>query len=267
MTAGARIQAWRPAVRGVGEVFHANFVDHSYPLHTHESWTLLIVDSGVIGYELAGHEHGSMTDVVTLLPPHLPHNGRTVQAAGFRKRVIYLDADVLAGIGSAADTPTFRDPLLRNRIDSLHRALATPGDELEAESRLAFIRGRLQGHLDADPLAREPGHDGALAGRLRELLDSRIREGLTLADAGAELHADPTHLIRSFSRAFGIPPHRYLLGRRIELARRLLLAGSSPAHAAADTGFHDQSHFHRHFVTMIGTTPARYARSGPDHRT
>ncbi|MFB7464272.1 helix-turn-helix domain-containing protein [Streptomyces sp. NPDC056224] len=72
----------------------------------------------------------------------------------------------------------------------------------------------------------------------------------------------PTHLIRSFTAAYGLPPHAYLTGRRVALARRLLLAGAPPAAAATAAGFYDQAHLTRHFGRHVGTSPARYARSG-----
>ena len=56
-----------------------------------------------------------------------------------------------------------------------------------------------------------------------------------------------------------MPPHKYLTGRRIELARRLLLDRMRPADVAVSVGFHDQSHLNRHFQQMLATTPARYA--------
>ena len=84
---------------------------------------------------------------------------------------------------------------------------------------------------------------------------------LTLREAERILHVSSTHLVRCFSRAFGIPPHRYLLGRRIDAARRGLLAGEPVAQVAVSVGFHDQAHLTRHFKRHVGTTPARYARS------
>src|SRR5919106_1764547 len=125
-----RVTAWRPAVEGVTEVFHARFVDHTYPSHTHDSWTLLIVDDGVISYDLDRHEHGVAGSVVTLLPPDVPHDGRPGTRYGFRKRVVYLDRRMLgeALIGPAVDQPTLRDPMLRRGVDRLHRALAHPAD-------------------------------------------------------------------------------------------------------------------------------------------
>lgn len=261
VVAAAETTAWRPRVAGIREVFHARFLDHAYPQHTHNAWTLLIVDFGTIGYELDRRAHGSTADVVTLLPPHVPHNGRAMRPGGFRKRVVYLEPDVLAGIGVAVDSPTLVDPALRDRIGALHRAL-NPGDELEAASRLAFVVERLQGHLAGAVQPQTRVHDRRLACRLRELIDSRITTGLTLEEAGAMLHADPVHLVRTFGREFGLPPHRYLTGRRVDEARRLLLDGMRPADVAAAVGFHDQSHFHRHFRKMLGTTPARFAHRG-----
>ncbi|MCZ9344004.1 AraC family transcriptional regulator, partial [Streptomyces sp. TRM76130] len=77
----------------------------------------------------------------------------------------------------------------------------------------------------------------ALARRLRELLDARLVEGLSLAQATALLPAHPAHLVRAFSGAYGIAPHQYLMSRRVDRARRLLLAGDAPADVAAATGF------------------------------
>ncbi|GGM08323.1 AraC family transcriptional regulator [Dactylosporangium sucinum] len=254
------VTAWRPTVPGVTEVFHAHFVDHAYPLHVHDAWTLLIVDDGAIRFDLDRHRRGAAGASVTILPPNVPHNGRAATDRGFRKRVVYLEPDILDTrlAGAAVDHPGFDDPLLRRRIHQLHEALR-PGDELEAESRLALIRGRLQAHLDrhhADPAVPLPRR---LADGLRELLDARTAEGITLREAGSLLGSHPGHLVRAFTSTFGLPPHRYLVSRRIEHARRLLLSGARPAEAAALAGFHDQAHLHRHFRRHLGVTPGAYA--------
>jgi len=71
----------------------------------------------------------------------------------------------------------------------------------------------------------------------------------------------PTHVVRAFTRRHGLPPHRYLTGRRIDRARRLLLAGMPAAEVASAVGFADQSHLTRHFRRMLATSPGAYARS------
>lgn len=277
----SQVRAWAPGVPGIAEVFHAHFTDHVYPPHAHDTWTLMVVDDGVVRYDLHRHEHGAPTGTVLLLPPHIAHTGRSATPHGFHKRVLYLDADVVdtALAGRAVDEPTLADDLLRVRLDQLHRVLDAsfhlpvtasphcgpgrpdtpwPAGALEAESRLALIADRIARRLDRPAPPGPPG----LAGALRDLLDSRLAGGITLREAGALLHADPAHLVRSFGREFGLPPHRYLVTRRVEAARRLLLDGRPIADVAATVGFHDQSHLHRHFTRLVGTTPRRFAAGG-----
>jgi AraC-like DNA-binding protein len=261
---GTRVTAWQPRLPGVREVLHARFVDHAYPSHTHDAWTLLIVDDGVIRYDLDRHEHGAVGDVVTLLPPGVPHDGRSVRPEGFRKRVVYLEPELLDGdlVGAAVDRPELRDGVLRDRVHRLHAALAPGTEELEAASRLALIRARLAAHLRRDPAPRTPARDPGLARALRELIDARLTEGVRLDQAAALLHRHPVHLIRAFTREYGLPPHRYLTGRRVDAARRHLLAGRPVAEAASLAGFYDQSHLARHFTRFLGVTPADFAHRG-----
>ncbi|WP_030546315.1 AraC family transcriptional regulator [Streptomyces albus] len=262
MVARQEISAWRPRVPGIAEVLHARFTGHAYPMHVHDVWTLLIVDDGAVRYDLNRREHGTPRDTVSLLPPQVPHNGSSATARGFRKRVLYLDLTQLDEhyIGPAADTPDMADPLLRRRVGQLHAALARQGGELEAESRLALIGDRLRGRLRPRLAARPPETGRGVARDLRDLLDARLPEGVSLEEAAKLVHAHPTHLVMAFTAAFGIAPHQYLTGRRVEHARRLLLDGRPPAEAAAASGFYDQAHLTRHFKRFTGTTPGRYAR-------
>ncbi|TCK22488.1 helix-turn-helix domain-containing protein [Pseudonocardia endophytica] len=253
---GSAVRAWRPGVPGIAEVLHATFTDHAYPMHTHDEWTLLLVDRGGVRYELHRDSHDADRSTVMLLPPQVPHDGRT---ADLHKRVVYLEAGALEAelIGPAVDQPHLPDPLLRRRIAELHGAL--DDDALEAESRLGPITERLRTHLA--PRLDVPVRlaDRPLARRLRDLLDARLVDGVTLDEAGRILHASPTHLVRSFGREFGLPPHTYVTGRRIDRARHLLLDGVPPAEVATAVGFHDQAHLTRHFTKMLGVGPARFA--------
>jgi AraC-like DNA-binding protein len=257
------VRAWKPVVAGVHEVFHARFVDYAYPPHVHDAWTVFVVDDGGIRYDLERRHRGAGAggDLVAILPPHVVHDGRAATGSGFRKRVLYLATDVLDErlVGRAVDQPDVRDPALHRGVHALHRALGQPDDALEAEARLALVGDRLRAHLCGRPggaaVDRPPAR---LAQDLRDLLDGRLFEPTTLAHAGATLSASPAHLVRSFTRTFGIAPHQYVLGRRIEAARRRLLSGEPIALVAAGVGFFDQAHFTRQFKRQVGTSPGRY---------
>lgn len=256
------VRAWKPAVPGIHEVFHARFVDHAYPPHTHDTWTVFIVDQGAIRYDLESSHRGAAGSRVTILPPHVVHDGRAAGTDGFRKRVLYVGTDVLDErlIGRAVDDPDVEDATLVRDIRALHRVLGDPDEAFAAENILTVVGERLREHL-GDRVQRADRPDQRIASDLRDLLDERASSPLTLREAERILHVSSTHLVRCFSRAFGIPPHRYLLGRRIDAARRGLLAGEPVAQVAVNVGFHDQAHLTRHFKRHVGTTPARFARS------
>lgn len=223
----------------------------------------LIVHDGAIRYDLDRRRCGAAGQTVTILPPGVPHDGRPAPgASGFRKREIYLDGEFFPArlTGAAVDHTAITDPPLRAALAHLHNCLLNDAGYLDAEAGLALIAERITGHLTQtrDPL---PGPEPSVAHRLRELLDGHVTSQLTLAQAAAVLDRSVPHLVRSFSRQFGLTPHAYLIGRRVEAARRLLLEGVAPADVATAVGFYDQAHLTRHFKRHTATTPASYARS------
>ena len=245
---------------GISEVLHAEFHEHAYPPHTHDTWTVFVVDDGQIRYDLDRHHRGAGCSTVGVLPPHVVHDGRPATSRGYRKRVVYLETSVLSEdlISRAVDEPCIEDVPLRRRLHLLHEAVRHPDQALEAETHLAFVAERLRAHLADQCDENDPGRVDEIAERLRDLLEVEAPEAVTLAAAGKILGASPAHLVRCFTRTFGIAPHAYVLGRRIEAARQLLLEGESIAHVAAHVGFCDQSHLTRHFKRHVGTTPGQY---------
>lgn len=264
------IRAWRPEVEGVAEVLHAHYPSHAYPPHTHDTWTLLVVDSGVIGFELGHHDHGALPALVTLLPPHVPHDGRSVTDRGFRKRVVYLEEHVLGAdlIGAAVDHPGWVDGGLLAAVRGLDDALDRRHDRFEADTRLAVVTAALRRRLRRTPAPAVP--DRPLARRLRAVLDERVAQDVVLTDLATELGAHPGHLVRAFAREYAIAPYRYLTGRRLDRARRLLLQGVT--HRATQSRPTTQPVPERHggqvcldhgrFVSRFREQALRYSRVG-----
>jgi AraC-like DNA-binding protein len=270
MPGTCRVDAWAPGVPGLAEVLHARMVDYAYPPHCHDTWTVLIVDAGAIRYDLDLRPRDAFGTSVSVLPPGVVHDGGPAPGAhGFRKRNLYLEGAFLPErlVGAAVDHTAIDDPQLRAAIAGIHDTLvAEPNrgvsDRLDAEGRLAMVGERLVHHLSADlrpgpPPPAEP--ERPVADRLRLLLDEHTVDPITLRDAARLLDRSVPHLVRSFTRHHGVSPHAYVVGRRIEAARRLLLAGQRPAEVAVAVGFYDQAHLTRHFKRHTSTTPARYA--------
>ena len=68
------------------------------------------------------------------------------------------------------------------------------------------------------------------------------------------------HFARQFKAATGLPPHQFVITRRVERAKQLLQAGTdlSLAEVALRAGFSDQSQFCHHFKRLVGVTPGQF---------
>jgi transcriptional regulator GlxA family with amidase domain len=112
---------------------------------------------------------------------------------------------------------------------------------------------------DADPLA---GASLAVSPKIRAALDfleERFAEPLSLAHLARLSKLSPCRFSTVFRREVGMSPQRYLCRLRVRAAQHLLRQGETPAVAAIEAGFFDQSHLNRHFKRICGATPARFA--------
>lgn len=248
-------------------MFHARFVDYGYPPHHHDTWTVLIVDTGAISYALDRRQCGAFGQTVAILPPGVTHDGRPASGAdGFTKRVLYLDRSVLPDdlVGPAVDLTNIEDRPLRKALVGLHHELAHQPDQMAADSSLAVIIERFAQHLGGNPGSTGAAIETSVAVGLRELLDAEALDGITLAQAAHRMDRSKAHLVRSFNAAYGIAPHAYVIAVRVEQARKLLLDGVAPAEVAAAVGFYDQSHLTRHFKRHTSVPPAAFAAHRPN---
>lgn len=99
---------------------------------------------------------------------------------------------------------------------------------------------------------------GALR-RVREHIHQRLAERIELSELAEIAGLSDCHFARAFKQSIGVPPHRYLLQRRIEVAALLIESTDRPLSAIAlDVGFSDQSHFTRMFSRLTKQTPREF---------
>jgi AraC family transcriptional regulator len=137
------------------------------------------------------------------------------------------------------------------------------GGPLAAESLANVLAVHLIRHVSA-PRPPERGRDGALPqGKLRavvEYIEDHLHAGPTLEQLAAVAQLSPYHFARQFKSATGLPPHQYVIARRVERAKQLLQGGGdySLAQVAAHAGFSDQSQLSHHFKRLVGVTPGQF---------
>ena len=95
--------------------------------------------------------------------------------------------------------------------------------------------------------------------RVIEYIQQNLDKGLSLAELAGVVYMSPYHFARLFKQSTGVPPHRFVLGQRIERASVLLRdARLSIGEVASLVGFRRPSHFTTAFRRMTGSTPSAY---------
>ena len=172
-----------------------------------------------------------------------------------------------AGLGLDADRvalgPRFqlRDPRLEHLAWALEAELAegAAGDALYVESLAMALAAHLVRRYRTDPRAvAEPAHglSRPQLGRVTEYVEAHLDGRLTLAELAGVAGLGASHFKTLFKRSTGLPVHQFVVQRRVERARLLLLEGASTLpDVAARAGFADQSHLARWMRRVLGVTP------------
>ncbi|RRV08393.1 AraC family transcriptional regulator [Pseudomonas sp. v388] len=95
--------------------------------------------------------------------------------------------------------------------------------------------------------------------QLVEFIETHLAEPLTLGQLAQMCALSEYHFARMFRESLGLPPHQYLLARRMEHARCLLRTTDRPlGEIALACGFASASHFSNRFRQVMGATPGDY---------
>ena len=138
-------------------------------------------------------------------------------------------------------------------------------DQEAARTSLATASCILQSEIERRSVAKG-SRTGGLAGwqiaRVRSFIDKNLHRTIHASDLSAVIARRSTaHFSRSFKRAFGEPPHAYVVRRRLEEACHLMLTSSAPlSEIALSVGFSDQSHLCKHFRRAFDQSPSNWRR-------
>ncbi|MBL8700272.1 MAG: AraC family transcriptional regulator [Alphaproteobacteria bacterium] len=258
------IRRW-PSVEGV-ERLAARLVARGYDRHRHDTYTICVTLAGMQCFDYRGATRRSGPGDVVVLHPDEVHDGRPGDADGFAYAAVYVApsriAEALRAVGArATPLPFARDAITRNPrlAASVREALGAGAEPLAMD---AIVLGLAEGLAQEDATSARavpsPRFDRRAVERARDWLDAAAPGTLSAARLEAVCGLSRFDLARQFRLAYGTSPHRYAIMRRLDVAQRRLLAGQSPAAAAAGAGFADQAHLTRQFRAAFGVTPGRF---------
>jgi AraC family transcriptional regulator len=170
----------------------------------------------------------------------------------FKPRLFFRDPDLWAigtklkeQRGSSAVAP---QRLYAETLSTLlaHELLRLNNGAREQSDASAYLRGGLAGWQ---------------RNRVADYLEEHFDENVSLSTLAELARLSPFHFSRAFKQSFGMPPHRYLVGRRLERAKGLLADTDTPVtNIAIAVGYLDTSSFTTAFRKHTGLTPTRYRR-------
>jgi len=221
------------------------------PPHAHVSLILGLVDAGRRRMTLPGGPLDLGPGDGFVIPPDTPHAWEADGGGGHR--VLVFDPAAFRFPPWSAGVA--RDAGWMAAFDALHmRVEAGAGDARPLAERLLALTDRLV------PRSSEPKLTSGAAKAARREVQTRLEEVLDLAELGRRVGVSPYHLHRLYRATWGLTPAEHRLEARLREARRMLLAGMSPAEVAVATGFADQSHLTRVFRRLMGVPPGAWLR-------
>ena len=245
------------------ERIEARFHGSAFDLHRHDTYAIGVTLQGVQTFRYRGAARLSLPGQIIVLHPDELHDGGAGTEDGLRYRMLYLEPSLMLDCLGGASLPFVRDAVVRDdafcaTLLSALGPLQQELDELFVDDFLTQLMHSLARHAGqpAKPMARTAWRAAALArDYLTENATRAVRSGELEAITGLDRYA----LSRHFRAAFSTSPHRFLVMRRLQRARRMITAGEPLAQIAVEAGFTDQSHFNRQFKKAFGMTPGRWS--------
>lgn len=267
------VRLWREADFGGAELLAASYHNHHFPPHAHDEYAFGIIERGAQAFQ---HDRGKRLTMpqgsIGVINPGDVHEGRPTDGQGWDYRMVYLSPDFVCRLfereaGHPAGLPWFaRNVIFDDQtivmLRAAHCSSASPhASRLEVSSLLtAAVIQLFARHAQFRQRRLEQAAAPRAVRHAREFIDAHLVASPSLEELASVAGVSPYHLLRQFKAIHGMAPHRYLIQRRVAMAKTMLLAGRQPRRVAIELGYCDQAHLSREFKTFYGVAPSRIGR-------
>jgi AraC family transcriptional regulator len=251
----------------------ATFGDHVLGLHISGRHRLRQVIEGQV------IERTSEPGATSLIPAN--HKVTTDASAPLRAAVLFVPHAFLVRViaehweADPRKVEIVRQTAVRDNVVEgvvTHLALeaqrGSPSGQLYAESACEFLAHHvvhMYSSLSAQPPRRSGGLPAHTLKRVLDYVEANLAQRIALHQLSGLAGVSARHFERAFRQAVGVPPHEYVLQRRIAAAQRLLLSRErfTVGEIAARVGFSSASHLAHAFRRNTGYSPTAFRRLQP----
>lgn len=187
---------------------------------------------------------------------------------------MYFARSALDELSDAEGMPRFGEfPLLNGADDPVLAHLAQiaakavspvgPATPLFLESMALSVHRHLHRHYLGRSLhtPRRSGLAGWQERRSKDYIEAHLHGSIGLLELARHCQLSPSQFGRAFKQSVGMPPHQWIMSRRLARARILLVQQQIPlTHIARLSGFADASHLAREFRKSEGLTATQWRK-------
>jgi AraC-like DNA-binding protein/quercetin dioxygenase-like cupin family protein len=174
-----------------------------------------------------------------VIPASAPHSCNPVAGQPRSYHMLYIDTDIPLAL------QVIRDPALFKRYLDIVEMMSP----VSVDTLLSALPRRVE---NADALRSTSQH-------VRQAFLADLAAPPSLDELAQRFSLRKETLIRTFRQDTGLTPGSFLNISRVEFAKARLRAGDDIADVGYQSGFADQSHFHKTFVSYTAATPRQYA--------
>lgn len=262
-------------------IAHLSGDERAKGMHIHDCLELYYSIAGDKQFVVEDRLYDAHGGDLFIVNPYETHRPVCIEAAGHERMIICIHPDYLPGL-STADTDLAacfyrRDQKFSHRVslsatqrlmfESLIKKCTTPqgfGSDLLENTRftelMVMVSGLYMSAHNAQGLDEIDSEDARIA-EILGYINERVCEPITIDALADAFFLSKSYLCRIFKQATGTTINRYLIARRISIAKRLLAQGRSVHEACELCGFGDYTHFIRTFGQAVGMSPKQYALS------
>jgi len=244
--------------------------------HTHEMITISAIENGKVDLILLDTNKDIAPGIISILNPNIAHCVEVLNKNSYGDYVLHVDTKWCTELQQEVfnhnnDFTPFSSPIVDDfeiytQYINLCNKLLDNSTILEKEEKLIEFMTNILIYDSSQTtnltVQAEPNKN-EISKQIKSYLDSNFLNEITLKDISSKLDLSIVHIIRLFKKEYQLPIHSYILNKKVHKARELLSEDISLVDVAHESGFYDQSHFHKSFKRVFSISPKEYQDNLP----
>ena len=257
------------------EVFHYRDRQlRSVGLHYHDFYEVYYFRGGQVEYRIEGQVYQLQPGDLLLLPPQALHQVFVSPGIPYERTVLWINSNYLQSMGNRL-TECFQNrpqtghllrpsPAQADRIRQLFSGLCEeyckPEDfsDILCQGMLTQLMAELNRMTPQINLPASKPQD--LVDQVLSHIHNHYWEAITLESLAETFFVSKYHLAHQFRKRVGTSIYRYILFRRLSLAKEMMASGTAPGQVSRSCGFLDYANFYRAFRSQYGISPQVFFR-------